>query len=92
MEKVWHFTEAGMSLELQFHKRDVLLWRSWGLFPKEAFEKGLMMTLPSGREVKFVPCKNTKTPALKPVSSPGCREWVNTPHATELVVEIRPLS
>lgn len=76
--------------EVIFHKRDVLLWRSWGVFPPVLFDVGLVMTLPSGRDVTFVPCKKTSKPALKPVPSDGYREWVRTPNATEMLVLVRP--
>lgn len=73
---------------IQFHKRDVLLWRSWGIFPSWAYQDGLDMLLPSGRVVRFVPCKNTSTPALKPIESPGYKEWVRMMDKTEIIVSV----
>jgi hypothetical protein len=80
-----------MTMQKTFHKRDVLLWKSWGIFPTAAFESGMVMMLPSGRECKFVPCKSSKfekSKALKPDTSRGYKEWVSTPNETELTVEI----
>ena len=74
-------------LTMKICKRDVLLWKSWGIFPQEAFTLGLKMHLPSGKVCEFVPCKQTRTPALKPIQSEGYREWVRTYNQTELIVE-----
>lgn len=75
-------------LERQFHKRDTVIWSTWGVFPKGAFMHGMSMLLPSGRTVLFVPCERTSRPALKPIKSPGYKEWINTPLQTELVVQV----
>jgi len=78
-------------LQVQFYKRDVLIWRSWGVFPPKAFELGMKMVLPSGRIVSFAPCTRTSAPALKPVPSDGYKEWVRTYDGTELLVGVESL-
>jgi len=79
-------------MEILFDKRDDLLWKSWGIFPREAFTMGLAMRLPEGRVCKFMPCENTPSPALKPVRSEGYRDWIDTRTQTRMVVTIRPLT
>jgi hypothetical protein len=73
---------------VEFHKRDVLIWRSWRILDPIAFKYGITMLLPSGRHVKFMPCKTTTTEALKPVKSEGYREWVNMPLRTHVLAEV----
>ena len=84
--------EADAEIEVQFYKRDTLIWKTWGLFPNLAFEAGMMMQQPSGRNVKFVPASTTKSPALKPVRSEGYAEWVRTYNGTEMIVTVRKLT
>lgn len=78
-------------MQVQFFKRDTLIWRSWGAIPFSAFDTGVIMTLPSGRTVKFLPCKSTKTPALKPIPSVGYGEWCMMPNQTEILATIEPI-
>jgi len=79
-------------LQIILQKRDVLIWKSWGILPESAFQLGVRMMLPSGRVCNFVPCQSTATPALKPVSSEGYKEWVKTYNGTEMLVAVEALN
>lgn len=57
---------------MKLMKRDVCLWKCHETgIPDEAFERGLVMTLPSGEALGFGPM-NKKVPGLKPLNQEGC--------------------
>ena len=70
-----------MEAKITFTKRDVLLWRSHCPFLSDAqFKEGVVLVLPSGREVAFLPPPDDKAysmAVLEPSEdSSGYTEWV----------------
>lgn len=73
---------------ITFVKSDILLWPQHNRWmSKDLLSEGVVMVLPSGREVAFTPTRDER--ALRPDSnSEGYSEWLNMPKGTLVEAEI----
>jgi len=77
--------------KVTFIKADVNLWAKHCPFlTAEQFKEGIVLNLPSGREVAFAPARGkTVMPCLTPRSSSGEQEWNSLAIGTVVTAEIR---